>query len=249
MLKTVLIFTFILLLSSQLVQGQELVTDRPDQTESSVTVPKGSLQIESGFLLGFSEENRFTSRELLLPSTLFRIGLTRNVELRITSQVENVKTRYDRTTGISDTEIGFKWQFYISENKETEIAFLSHVVLPTGSRPLSNQAFATINKLAFSHVLTENSEIGYNLGYNYFGSGNGNLVYSVSFGHSLNNRTAVFIEPYGEVANINHFILNADTGVTYLIGPNLQADFSFGTGLNQRMNYIAMGITWRILPG
>lgn len=84
----------ILFLFVQYAFGQELVTDRPDQTESSVTVPKGSLQIESGFLLGYSEENRFSTRDLLLPTTLFRIGLTNNLELRIVSQVEDIKTKF-----------------------------------------------------------------------------------------------------------------------------------------------------------
>lgn len=145
--------------------------------------------------------------------------------------------------------MGAKWQFFISENNTTEIAFLSHAVIPTGSSELSVHSFATINKLAFSHVLCESSGIGYNLGYNYFGTGNGDLVYSVSFGYSLNDKTAIFIEPYGELADFSQFLINADTGVTYLIRPNLQADFSFGAGLNQKMNYISLGISWRILPG
>lgn len=229
--------------------GQELVTDRPDQTESSVTIPKGSLQIESGFLLGFSEKSRFSRRDLLLPTTLFRIGLTNNLELRIVSQVQDIKTKFERFTGISDLEVGAKWQFFVSENSGTEIAFLSHAVIPTGSSELSVHSFATINKLAFSHVLGESSGIGYNVGYNYFGTGNGDLVYSVSFGYSLSSKAAIFIEPYGEVSDFSQFLLNADAGFTYLIGPNLQADFSFGSGLNQRMNYISFGISWRILPG
>jgi hypothetical protein len=32
------------------LSAQELVTDRPDQTESAVTVPLNSLQIETGFV-------------------------------------------------------------------------------------------------------------------------------------------------------------------------------------------------------
>lgn len=242
------IATCIIIFFVQHAFGQELVTDRPDQTESSVTVPKGSLQIESGFLLGFAGENRFTTSDLLLPTTLFRIGMTNNLELRLVNQVEHIKTEFEEFTGISDLEVGAKWQFFVSENSGTEIAFLSHLVIPTGSHELSGHSFATINKLAFSHILSESSGIGYNLGYNYFGTGNGDLIYSASFGYSLNNKTAVFIEPYGEVADFNHFILNSDTGITYLLGSNLQADFSFGTGLNNRMNYIAFGISWRILP-
>ena len=45
-------YFFLLLLISNLTQAQETIqTDRPDQTEASSTVSKGSLQIESGILL------------------------------------------------------------------------------------------------------------------------------------------------------------------------------------------------------
>ncbi len=33
--------------------AQSIVTDRPDQTESAVSVPKGSMQIETGFIMAY----------------------------------------------------------------------------------------------------------------------------------------------------------------------------------------------------
>jgi len=99
------------------VIGQDLVTDRPDQTESSVTVPKGSLQIESGFLLGFSEEDNFISRELVTPSTLFRFGLLKGLELRFVNQYERVKTNLDTIHGFNDLEFGTKIQVLGKENQ------------------------------------------------------------------------------------------------------------------------------------
>lgn len=36
----------------------DIVTDRPDQTEAPVLVPKGGLQIETGFFLSTNEINR-----------------------------------------------------------------------------------------------------------------------------------------------------------------------------------------------
>ena len=41
----------------------QISTDRPDQTESSLVLPKGTIQIESGFL---SNKN-----EYIFPNTLF----------------------------------------------------------------------------------------------------------------------------------------------------------------------------------
>ena len=42
------------------ISAQTIITDRPDQTESSSTVEQGSLQIESGILLGSTEDVFFS---------------------------------------------------------------------------------------------------------------------------------------------------------------------------------------------
>ena len=57
----------------------------------------------------------------------------------------------------------------------------------------------------------------------------------------------ILIKPevgFGEISNLKEFVLNFDTGFTYLANENLQFDFSFGTGLNHRMNYLSIGFSW-----
>ena len=63
--------------------SQSIITDRPDQTESAVTVDPGILQIESGLLSQVEGEgvNRFKS--IVLPTNLLRYGISNNVELRL----------------------------------------------------------------------------------------------------------------------------------------------------------------------
>ena len=73
--------------------AQQIITDRPDQTEASSTVSKGSLQIESGILLGFNESNSEIERQILAPTTLFRYGLTKGIEIRVLNQFESVKNQ------------------------------------------------------------------------------------------------------------------------------------------------------------
>jgi hypothetical protein len=86
----------------------QMVTDRPDQTESSSTVRKSSLQLESGVLLGYEGENEESRRQILLPTNLFRFGLTNRMELRILNRFEMLKIGEKKTQGISDMEIGTK---------------------------------------------------------------------------------------------------------------------------------------------
>jgi hypothetical protein len=50
LILTVLIISLPCLIAAQTTEPAPLVTDRPDQTESPLTVPLESFQIESGFI-------------------------------------------------------------------------------------------------------------------------------------------------------------------------------------------------------
>lgn len=231
------------------LKSQTINTDRPDQTESSATVPNKSLQIESGVLIGFTEEPGLSTRQILAPTSLLRFALFNFAELRFVSQIEhfrNYNKGMDRL-GLSDLELGTKIQLFQKEGVGFEAAVLSHWVIPSGSTFLSNGMNGTVNKICLSHAISNNLGIGYNIGYNYFGIGDGDLTYSIALGYSINDRVGVYIEPYGEYSNLKTYVSNFDAGFTYLIYEQLQADFSFGVGLNNKMNYASLGISWLLL--
>jgi hypothetical protein len=238
----------VLFLVNYTIYGQELITDRPDQTESSSTVPRRSLQIESGLSIGFSEGEDISLRAILAPTTLFRYGITKGFEIRVVNQLISIKNKStsQEFTGIGDLEFGAKVQILKKEGINTEIAFLSHLVLPTGTEEVSIGNYGTINKLSISHELTDNIGIGYNLGYNYFGIDNGFFTYSLVFGIGITEKAGIYLETYGNVGILDKYLANFDTGITYLIKQNFQLDFSFGTGINYTMNYISAGFSWNI---
>ena len=226
--------------------AQKLVTDRPDQTESSSTIPKYSIQIETGFLYQ-NGESRF-EKQLLIPTILLRYGFTEIIELRLGEQIEywpnifNAKADF----GISDLELGTKIQILRKENMNTEIAFLSHIILPTGTNSMSINKIGTVNKIAFSHVISPVFDVGYNVGYNNFGKGKGDFTYSSVLGIEISEKIATYIEVYGELTEFKNIVANFDSGLTYLLKPNMQIDLSFGLGLNTKMNYLALGFCWNI---
>jgi Putative MetA-pathway of phenol degradation len=242
-----IIFVVLLLINFS-IKAQTIVTDRPDQTESSSTVPKGSFQIETGVLFGYSKNKGISTRQTLVPSTLFRYGITKGIEIRFVNQFESVKNRTTskKVNGVSDLEIGTKIQLLKNEKLNTEIAFLSHLILPTGSKALTNDKFGSINKLSISHTLNENFGVGYNVGYDYFGTGKGNFTYSLVFGFGLTDNLGFYVEPYGSVIEFNNHEANFDAGLTYLIKDNFQLDASFGTGINHTMNYFSFGASINI---
>lgn len=241
-LKNTLLVAFSLFTFSQV--SAQIVTDRPDQTESSATVGRGNLQIESGVVSEW--EGDTSSREILAPTSLFRYGLVDNLEFRLLTQFEINKVGNTTGMGMTDTELGFKWQVF-SKNG-TEIALLSHLVLPTGTAtPYKGGNFGTINKVSISHEISDVFSIGHNVGYDYMKGDtgvNGNLTYSLAFGIGVNDKVAFFVEPYGAFENFDEFKVNFDAGMTYLATDNLQFDFSFGTGLTHRYNFISAGFSW-----
>ncbi len=228
--------------------GQKIITDRPDQTESSSTIPKGSLQIESGLLLGFAENDNISLREILAPTILFRYGISKGIEIRVVNQFVSIKnkTTSKEISGITDLEIGTKIQLLKKEGVNTEIAFLSHAVLPTGSKDVSFEKVGTVNKISISHQINDKLSLGYNLGYSYYGVDNGFLIYSLVLGIAINEKVGIYLEPYGQVGIFDEYLSNFDAGFTYLVKDNLQLDFSFGTGINYTMNYISVGFSWNI---
>ena len=241
------ITTMIVVLFSVNFYAQEIVTDRPDQTESSQTIEKKSFQIESG--ISFENSNNNSIKNFSGPSTLLRYGISNIVELRFVSEYQSTKIALDEANidfkGFNDLEFGVKIQLLKNKNINTEIALLSHLVIPTAKTALTTDNFGVVNKLAISHSISERIGIGYNIGYDLVAQQSA-LTYSVALGFSISNTVGVYIEPYGFWAEQNHFESNFDAGFTFLVKPNFQLDVSYGIGLNNDMQYVAAGFSWKI---
>ena len=95
-----------------------------------------------------------------------------------------------------------------------------------------------LNRILVSHELSESFELAYNLGYTkYFEQDNGLVVYSLVVAKSFGNLGA-FVEIFGESYS------SWDLGITYLIKDNLQADISYGQGINNELSYLSIGAAW-----
>jgi len=243
-MRQLIIMILILTALNKVINAQEIITDRPDQTESSTTVPGKSFQME----MGFGSGNYNNERLSLFPTVLFRYGLSKSIELRFAEQLAgfNNKATSEPDFGLSDIELGVKIQVLKKEGINTEIAFISHVIIPTGSSELTNTNYGTINKIAISHGLNNFLELGYNLGYNCLGTGNGDLTYSLVLGIGLSDKMGMYAETFGAYSDFTEFTSNFDSGFTYLVKENLQLDFSLGIGLNHKMKYFSLGFSWNI---
>ena len=161
-MKLSLIF-IVLITFNSLIFSQSIITDRPDQTESSFSVEVGQLQIESGLLIEYIGEDK-TNRNISLPSNLFRYGIYKGVELRLLNQIKFYQGKIGKFL-VSDLELGVKVELF--HNNSVNCAILSHLTLPTGSNELSNKEVQMINKFCISKDLNDEIGIACNIGYNY----------------------------------------------------------------------------------
>jgi hypothetical protein len=220
--------------------AQVIVTDRPDQTESAVSVPKGIFQLETGMGLDIND----AERNLVLNTTLFRYGLANNLEIRLVTDLRNRYTRIgesDSHTGIGDMQFGLKYQL---PGGKTKAAYLGHVVLPTGTREVSMGSAGMHHRIAISQEAADWLAVSCNLGIEYFRADDAHGIYSLSFGFPLTERIGFYLELYGRWTHFEHLEALYDHGFTLLLAPNLQLDFSMGTGISSRSNYFAIGASW-----
>ncbi len=253
--------TLFLLMLTLVAQSQEnepeLITDRPDQTESSVTVPLKSVQIESGFLLENDQSDLLNLRSITYNSTLLRYGLLNNFELRLGLEYleERVKFRdldiTNTVSGLMPMHAGFKVKIADEKGWLPEFAFLGGMILPfTADKAFKPEYSGGNMRLAFSHILSDRFSLGYNFGAEW----NGETVipeyfYSLALGIGVTDALGVFLESYGTIPEKGDDAHLLDAGFTYLLLPNFQLDLSGGIGLNDAApeNYISFGLTYRIL--
>lgn len=228
----------------------ELVTDRPDQTESAVTVPPGFVQLEAG--VDHAEAGGDADAEsTAVGSSLLRVGLAERVELRLGwGGWAREEAGGESVDGVSDGEVGLKVGLWEERGARPQAAFLAGVSVPAGERGFSTERWDPAMRLSFAHDLGRGVGLGYNLGMAWSseelpGGGPGaerreavsRLEYTVALGFGLSERMGAFVELFGDAPvdappGSDGPAHAADAGVTWLLTPSLQLDVAAGAGLS-----------------
>ena len=234
----------ILLPIGYILNAQALITDRPDQTESTSIVGKGGFQLETGTSI-VTEEG---ISQLNLNNSLFRVGVSDKLEFRLVTDVvvdpRDLHSNGTKTIGLSDLEIGLKYNFFAGS---TNISYLGHAILPTGTDFLTQDEYGLSSRLLIDGDFSSTVSYGINLGYDYLGEGLDFLAYTLAFGFAINDEIGCFIEVFGDAELEGDHLSNFDLGFTYLVNDNLQLDISTGAGINNNMNFLSAGLSWRSL--
>ena len=234
----------------------ELITDRPDQTESAAVVPIKSLQIETGFIVENNETSSFSQKSFAYNTSLLRYGLLNNVELRLGLEFlgdreDNKNTDIRNSiSGLSPLSVGFKIKIMDEKGCSPEIAFLGGMNLPFMADDNYKPSYSSANmRFAFAHTLSDRFSLGYNIGAEWDGeTANPAYFYSVALGVGITNNLGMFVESYGLLPEVGVGENLIDVGFTYLLAPNIQFDISGGLGINDEAidNFVSVGLSIRI---
>jgi hypothetical protein len=214
--------------------AEPLVTDRPDFTESAVTVPAGRWQLETGTTLtraGGADDHA-------LGEVLARIALGDRLELRLGGgsfhAAEGDGGADER--GWEDASLGAKLALAPGGGRRPTAALLAAVSVPTGSGAFGGDGVVPEAVLALAWDLAPDLGLGVNAGYARARDPGGRFdqpFASVALGWGAGPRLGAFVEVYGfgREERGGDAAGYADGGVTLLFGPDRQLDLRAGAGL------------------
>ena len=237
------------------VTSEPLVTDRPDATESPQTIAPGFVQIETGGFYESFEDNNIKSETFTYNTTLVRLGLLDNLELRvgwdfIEGQTTVNGTKLDDvTSGFNPLLLGVKIGIAHENGWMPEIGFLSHLYLPfAASQDYKPETTGVDFRFSFAHTLNEKSTLSYNLGAKWKDdSPEAAYLYSLSYGYGVSDKLGAYIEIYGDFPENNKANHHWDAGLTYLICNNVQLDATVGSGITEGQDILlSAGVSFKL---
>ncbi len=232
----------------------ELVTDRPDKTESSVAVPLRSVQIETGFSYTFDSQILSDKTNIGYGETLIRYGLFEGMELRFAMDYSTVSYSYHNSpiqtqqNGVSPIAFGTKINLTEQKGWIPEMALLAHLHASVFASDFLTEYAIPELILSASHTFTDRFSFGYNIGIGWEDNDmSPRKNYSLAAGFGISDKIGFYVETFGSFGE-EEFQNLFDGGFTFLIMPNLQFDISGGLGVTPSSSdfFIGTGVSMRL---
>ncbi len=244
---------------------EPLVTDRPDFTESTLTIPAGHLQLESGYTFTYDREGDRRAKDHTFPEILLRVGIVEDVELRVewagwsfneelfSERNDNGRTVNvtNRVTGVNDLGLGFKFHLLDQDGWQPDFGIIAKIDVPTGNQGLSTGDVDPFLGLLWAYDLDERSSLAGNLNFAVPTDADGRFFEtsaSLTFAYSITDDVGAYLEyfgfyPTGNADSDAHFI---NGGFTYVVTKDLQFDIRVGHGLNEEADDLFAGAGFSI---
>jgi hypothetical protein len=231
---------------------REFSIDRPDVTESPITVDAGHFQFEGDLIKWTKESGGKASRTISVFNGLYKMGLSHSWDIHIGLELYNIYQNPEAKKvdeGYGSTTIRLKHNFWGNDSeKKTAFGIIPYATFTSGN-PLDSDVNFGFG-FPFSYTLNENYDLGaqpqidfilnadneYELSYFQTVVLGGPLVGDLDF---YLEGLAVF--PKGDA----QFLM--DGGLIYNVTPNVKVDLATNVGLNQAApTRVYLGLSFRI---
>jgi len=230
-----------------------LVTDRPDFTESALTVYPWHVQVEMGVTAARVGGNTETS----VGEILIRLGLADRLEARIgLNSFAWVAAEGNDPEGLEDVSLGAKIHLVRARpgTAVPDVGILVGASFPTGAADLEQGAHVLpVAALAAGLDVTDWMSAGANVGWGYLDDGAGRysqFAGSIALGFSLTEWLGAYAEYFGFAPEFDdgpdsHFL---NGGFTFLISRDVQLDARAGFSIDdaETDSFFGAGLAFRI---
>lgn len=230
--------------------NETIRTGRPGQSIGAFTLGKSIFQVQSGFDV-FGSDTDGLSSSGYLSNTVMRFGLTETFEISalVEHKWEEIKTNGSPMdlTGWSAVDVGMRYHIYSGKGLVPNVGFQIRFRLPDMGGDYEIEQLAPRFLVVTSQALTEKITLITNSGASWDGvSGIPRGNYTINLSTPITNTVGVFIENYGSVFR-STWETYWDTGIAWLVTPDLQLDLYGGLGNNnnRKDHFVSLGVSWR----
>lgn len=229
---------------------RDLSADRPDVTESPITVDAGHIQVELSFLDYRYDDRNSNNTEFevwTFGATNIKFGLFDNVDLQFVFDAYTEEDTDDKTAGTSSIASGFndiqfrlKINLWGNDGGATAFAVMPFVQFPTGSDDLSSDHVQGGLIFPFATELGNGWGLGLMAEVDWVydeddGDYDTEFVHTVVLGHDILGSLNGYVEYIGNVSGDGDTDYRATigTGLTYALSANVVLDAGANFGMTK----------------
>ena len=246
-------------LQSMAQETEDFSPDAPGATTGVSIMPQGKIDWETGIGLEWDRRNGEHARTFTINTSMFRLGLTPQAEVRL--QIDECLTHTPDGTfgGIANASIGTKIKVYEGGKIFPKVAFMGAVLIPRGSHAhYLPKHVGFLAHLLFENELSSKLTLGYDVGGEWDGDTESpDLFFGANLTYQPTDKWSFFVESYNRYnskrqddwakpGHDSHFNFMSEVGMDYKVSPRLHLNTYYDISFNEFSRYsnIGLGITW-----
>src|SRR6266852_1366459 len=218
----------------------EIATDRPDVTNSSLVVPMGSLQSENGVNFSARDGGRFVDGT----NSRWRLGIAPCLEILLDLPTYVANIRAPGSSGFSDVAPAIKWQVSPIPGK-VDLSLVFGVALPTGAADIAGRGAQPYLQLPWSWELRDGWGLSGMLTEFFRPSElTTKRITETTFviEKKVTEKASLFVEYVGDYPENASPSQLLNSGGVYRLNPTQQVDFHVAFGLNHNAPSYIVGV-------